>query len=107
MDLSHIPFKSTRYPGVWIHFFHHDKATRNAAVLIKMEPGCSYPRHRHCGAEELFVLQGGYADEHGEYRQGQYVRYEHGSEHHPRALELDLDCVFFAISAEGIDLFEE
>ena len=105
MDLSHVPFKSTRYPGVWIHFFHYDEATRHAAVLIRMEPGCSYPRHRHRGAEELFVLRGGYRDDRGEHRAGEYVRYEDGTVHHPVALDGDEDCVFFAIAAEGIDLF--
>ena len=105
MDLSRIPFESTRYPGIWIHFYHRDEATRNAAVMIKMEPGCGYPRHRHKGSEELLVLQGGFRDEHGEYREGEYVRYEDGSSHHPVALDDGPDCVFFAVTAEGIDLF--
>lgn len=106
MDLSSIPFKSTSYDGVSIHFFHSDRTTGNAAVMIKMAPGCSYPRHRHRGTEELLILQGGYRDERGEHRAGEYVRYEDGSEHHPVALEGGPDCVFFAISAEGIDLFD-
>jgi anti-sigma factor ChrR (cupin superfamily) len=106
MDLSRIPFKETSYEGVWIHFLHSDRGTGHAAVLIKMAPGCSYPKHRHKGAEELFILQGGYRDELGEYRAGEYVRYEDGSAHHPVALEDESeDCVFFAISQEGIDLF--
>ena len=60
MDLSRIPFKETRHAGVQIHFLHSDAETGQATVLIKMAPGCSYPRHRHKGAEELFILQGGY-----------------------------------------------
>ena len=71
MDLSRIPFDRTRYAGIWIHFFHRDETTGNAAVMIKMEPGCGYPRHRHKGSEELLILQGGYRDEHGEYREGE------------------------------------
>ncbi|MHC5069256.1 MAG: cupin domain-containing protein, partial [Planctomycetota bacterium] len=66
MDLSRIPFKETSYKGVWIHFLHSDRGTGHAAVLIKMAPGCSYPKHQHKGAEELFILQGGYRDELGE-----------------------------------------
>jgi len=105
MDLSRIPFKETSHEGVWIHFLHSNRETGHAAVLIKMAPGCSYPKHRHKGAEELFILQGGYRDELGEYRAGEYVRYEDGSTHHPVALPDGEDCVFFAISQEGIDLF--
>ncbi len=103
LDLAAIPFQPTRYRGVSIHFCHRDEATRHAAVLIKMAPGCGYPGHRHRGAEELFILQGGYGDERGEHRAGEYVRYEDGSAHHPVALAGE-DCVFFAIAAEGIDL---
>ena len=51
------------------------------------------------------MLQGGYRDEHGEYRAGEFVRYEDGSSHHPVALEDGPDCIFFAVSAEGIDFF--
>ena len=104
LDLSAIRFEPTRHHGVSIHFFWRDEATRHAAVLIRMAPGCSYPAHRHRGAEELFILQGGYRDERGEHRAGDYVRYEDGTTHHPVALEGGLDCVFFAIAAEGIDL---
>jgi anti-sigma factor ChrR (cupin superfamily) len=106
MDLDHIPFKPTRYPGVAIHFFHRDEASGHAAVMIRMEPGCSYPRHRHKGPEELFILRGGYRDDRGEHRAGEYVRYEDGTTHHPVALEGEEACVFFAVSAEGIDLLD-
>ena len=103
IDLDAVPFRATRYPGVAIHFCYSDRATGHAAVLIRMAPGCSYPAHRHRGVEELLVLRGGYRDERGEHRAGQYVRYEDGSRHHPVALPGG-DCVFFAISAEGIEL---
>jgi len=105
MDLDRIPFQPTRYAGVAIHFFHSDRASGHAAVMIKMEPGCSYPRHKHRGAEELLILQGGYRDEAGEHRAGEYVRYEDGTTHHPVALPGEA-CVFFAISQEGIELVD-
>jgi putative transcriptional regulator len=101
MDLRTVPFKATRYPGVSIHFYHSDRASGHAAVMIRMQPGSSYPAHRHRGVEELLILQGGYRDERGEHRAGDYVRYEDGSVHHPVALPGD-PCVFFAVTAEGI-----
>jgi anti-sigma factor ChrR (cupin superfamily) len=104
MDLSQIPLRPTRHPGVSIHFFHVDSTTGHAAVLIRMEPGASYPRHRHRGAEELFLLSGGFRDEHGEHRAPGYARFEDGSSHAPVALEGGAPCIFFAIAGEGIDL---
>ncbi|HLQ36824.1 MAG TPA: cupin domain-containing protein [Planctomycetota bacterium] len=103
MDLAAIPFRSTRYPGVRIHFYASDRVSGRAVALIAMDPGCGYPRHRHRGAEELLVVQGGYHDERGEYRVGQFVRYEDGSVHAPVALAGET-CVLFAVAHEGIAL---
>ena len=35
-----------------------DAAADRVTMLIRMAPGSSYPRHRHGGAEECFVLEG-------------------------------------------------
>ena len=104
LDLDSIQFRETSHAGVSIHFYYRDRKSGRAAVMIKMEPGSSYPRHRHNGPEELLILQGGFRDEEGEYRAGQFCRFEDGSVHHPIALEDGPACVFFAISSEGIDL---
>ena len=106
IDLDAIPFQPTRFCGVSIHFYSSDRVTGRATVMIRMEPGCSYPAHRHTGPEELIVLQGGFRDEHGTYRAGDYARFERGSAHHPIALEDGPACVFFAIAHEGIEALE-
>ncbi|MBI5852824.1 MAG: cupin domain-containing protein [Planctomycetes bacterium] len=104
IDLARVPFQPTRYPGVSIHFYRTDRESGHAAVMIRMEPGCGYPAHRHVGPEELLVLQGGFRDEHGEWRAGDYARFEPGTRHAPVALADGPACVFFAIAHEGIDL---
>ena len=105
-DWSEQDWKQTRYPGVEIAFLESDRDDGYAAVLIRMAAGASYPAHRHRGSEELFVLEGGYEDEHGAYRAGDFVRYDDGSVHHPRCVEGGPGCVFFAIAREGIVLFD-
>ena len=105
LDLDSIPFQQTSHPGVSIHFYHRDRTSGHAAVMIRMAPGSSYPKHRHNGPEELLILQGGFRDEQGEYRTGEFCRFEDGSAHHPVALNEGEDCVFFAIASEGIELF--
>ncbi len=105
-DPKDVVWQETRYPGVSIHFLDSDRASGYAAVLIRMAPGSTYPRHRHRGSEELFVLEGAYEDEFGRYEQGRFVRYEDGSMHHPRCPDGGPACVFFAIAREGIELFE-
>ncbi len=106
MDLDGIQFEPTRYPGVSVHFYHRDPDSGHAAALIRMRPGSRYPRHRHRGPEEVLVLEGGFRDEHGTYRAGQFVRFEDGSVHWPQALDDGPDCVLFAIAREGIELLD-
>lgn len=104
MDLTAIPWQSTRYPGIAIHFYATDRRTGRALALIRMEPECGYPRHRHRGPEQLLVVQGGYRDEAGEHQAGQFVRYDDGSEHAPVAMRTTdaQPCVLLALAPEGI-----
>jgi anti-sigma factor ChrR (cupin superfamily) len=106
MDLTAIPWRTTRYPGVTVHFYASDERTRRVVALIAMEPGRGYPRHRHRGIEEVRVVQGGYRDEQGEHRTGDVVRYEDGTEHKPIALAAPgaQTCVLLALAHEGIEL---
>ncbi|MFY9345228.1 MAG: cupin domain-containing protein [Planctomycetota bacterium] len=106
MDLTAIPWQSTRYPGVAIHFYATDRQSRRALVLIRMEPGCGYPRHRHHGEEHLLVVQGCYRDERGEHRAGGFAIYPDGSEHAPVATSEPgaVPCVLLALAHEGIVL---
>lgn len=99
-----VPWRQTRYPGVWVHFYASDERTGRVVALIAMNPGCGYPRHRHRGEEHVLVLEGGYRDQHGEHRQGGFVRYEDGSDHAPVALSGNGACVLLAVADEGVEL---
>jgi putative transcriptional regulator len=108
VDLAAIPWKTTRHPGVGIWFYAADRASGRTLALIRMEPGCGYPRHKHRGEERLLVLQGGYRDEAGEHHAGAFASYEDGSEHAPVALAGPgaVPCVLLALAHEGILLAE-
>ena len=101
MDLASIPWRTTRHAGVRIWFYASDPKSGRTVALIAMDEGCSYPRHRHRGTEELLVLQGGYRDEQGDHLQGEHVSYRDGTEHEPVALP-GPTCVLFAVAHEGI-----
>lgn len=106
MDLAAIPWRTTRYPGIAIHFYATDKRTGRVLALIRMDPGCGYPEHRHRGEEHVLVLQGGYRDERGEHRAGSFVVYEDRSVHEPIALAGAgaPACVLLALAHEGVAL---
>jgi anti-sigma factor ChrR (cupin superfamily) len=52
-------------------------------TLVKWEPGTQLPRYHHLGGEEIFVLDGVFADEFGTYPKGTWLRNPPDSEHHP------------------------
>jgi anti-sigma factor ChrR (cupin superfamily) len=103
LDFSTIEWRATYHKGVYIHVLRRDEQTNDATVLIRMEPGCRYPAHKHIGIEEVFILQGGYRDQMGEHRAGDYIINEAGTTHFPIALENSPDCIMLAIAHKGIE----
>ncbi len=69
----------------------HEYGTEQIA-LVKWEPGTSYKRHIHVRGEEIYVISGVFADEHGIYPQGTWIRNPAGSEHTPYS---DEGCVIY------------
>jgi anti-sigma factor ChrR (cupin superfamily) len=49
--------------------------------LIRWAPNTPYNEHTHEGGEEIFVIEGRFADEDGDYPAGTWVRYPPGSRH--------------------------
>jgi anti-sigma factor ChrR (cupin superfamily) len=52
-------------------------------ALVRWAPGTQFQRHTHCGGEEILVLEGEFADEHGRYPEGTWIRSPHMSQHAP------------------------
>jgi anti-sigma factor ChrR (cupin superfamily) len=51
---------------------------------VRYQPDSVFPEHRHGGGEEILVLDGEFADEHGSYPAGTYLRNPIGTGHAPR-----------------------
>lgn len=64
----------------------HTYGAENVA-LVKWAPGTHFQTHRHWGGEEIFVLEGTFADDHGVYPKGTWLRSPHGSIHTPYSAE--------------------
>ncbi|QBF33883.1 cupin domain-containing protein [Thalassococcus sp. S3] len=60
----------------------HDAINENVA-LVRWSPGTVFKRHAHWGGEEIFVLEGTFQDEYGDYPAGTWLRSPHLSEHTP------------------------
>ena len=46
-------------PGVSKKVLRSDEQTGESTLLLRFEPGASYPNHNHPGGEEIYVLEGG------------------------------------------------
>ena len=104
-----IPWRETRYPGVFWHDLAPDAEGPARTVLVRMDPGCGYPRHRHLGPEDVLVLSGAYQDDDGRVlRAGDFVRYPAGREHAPRGLEGGDGgaCLLMAVAHGGTEHVE-
>ncbi len=48
-----------QYKGVWVKSLRYDSGKgRSTSILLKFEPGSSYPYHNHPAGEEIYVLEG-------------------------------------------------
>ena len=52
-------------------------------ALVEWAPGTRFQYHRHYGGEEIFVMEGVFQDEYGDYPAGTWLRSPHMSEHVP------------------------
>src|SRR4029453_15806317 len=48
----------TPVPGVRMKILALDKARDRVTMLVRGEPGATYPAHRHTGPEECYVIRG-------------------------------------------------
>lgn len=55
-----------------------------ATTIVEYLPQTGFHSHVHGGGEEILVLSGSFADEHGNYPAGTYLRNPPGSSHTPR-----------------------
>ena len=63
-----------------------------ATSIVRYAPGSSFKSHAHPLGEEILVLQGTFADEHGSYPAGTWLKNPPGSQHAPSSPD---GCLLF------------
>ncbi|MCC1497227.1 cupin domain-containing protein [Alcanivorax sp. 1008] len=56
-------------------------------ALVRWAPGTVFQPHNHPGGEEIFVIEGVFEDEYGQYPTGSWLRNPPWSRHHPFSRE--------------------
>ena len=86
IDTAKLPWEDSPMAGVQRRKLDRigDEVAR-ATSLVKYAPQSYFSRHTHGGGEEIFVLDGIFSDEHGDYPAGTYIRNPIGTTHKPHS----------------------
>lgn len=102
-DMEWLPWAM---PGAHFKLLHADAATGRFALLIKFEAGAAAPIHRHIGAVEGYMLEGGFhyrdAPERP-FNAGCYLWENDGAVHQPVSPEGAVMFAVFHGPVEGLD----
>lgn len=78
------PWVASPAKGVWRKPLERESAeSGHTTSLVRYEAGSRFNTHPHPAGEEIFVLQGVFSDETGDYGAGTYLRNPPGSQHAP------------------------
>ena len=75
-----------------IHLEREAAESGHTTSFVKFEAGSYFPEHVHTQGEEIYVLEGVFSDENGDYPAGTYIRNPPGSRHKPFTKE---GCILF------------
>ena len=82
-------WQSSPGAGVWRKRLelHGGAESGRVTSIVRYDPGSRFPPHEHPDGEEILVLEGIFADEHGTYPAGTYLLNPQGFRHAPRSDE--------------------
>ncbi len=75
-----------------VHLEREDKESGHTTSFVKFAANSFFPPHQHPQGEEIYVLDGVFSDETGDYPAGTYIRNPPGSFHQPYTKE---GCTLF------------
>jgi len=93
MNTENLPWVNSYHPQVLRKSLEREKEESGEVTsVVKYEPLSTFPPHNHPFGEEIFVLEGEFADEYGTYPRGTYLRNPPGSSHSPFS---EKGCILF------------
>lgn len=84
LDSTTLEWQPSPLPGVERRMLERDGGeVARATSIVRYAPGARFTAHTHELGEEIIVLEGEFADEHGVYPAGTYIKNPPGSSHAP------------------------
>lgn len=79
-----VPWTPWALPGTWFKLLDYDRNRSYTVILLRIDPDAPETVHKHIGAANAFILQGGFSYEHGTIREGDFMCEAGGVIHTPR-----------------------
>lgn len=94
IDTNAMDWQASPSPTVWRKRLYHSGAVETGPVtsVVKYDRGSSFSRHEHPEGEEIFVLDGVFSDDSGDYPAGTHILNPEGFGHTPYSRD---GCVLF------------
>jgi 2,4'-dihydroxyacetophenone dioxygenase len=102
----HLPWVPWGMKGAYFKLLSTDPSNGRFALLIKLDKGCIAPTHRHVGAVEGMILEGGFhylEEPHVQFVTGTYLLEKDGAVHRPASPEGALMFAVFHGPVEVLD----
>jgi len=94
--------KGIHYHGIYVISLRYDEATkRSKTILLRFEPGATYPYHNHPAGEEIFVISGEAILEGATLSEGDYLYTPPGFKH---SVTTKTGCVMLFVVPEEIEI---
>lgn len=94
--------KGIHYHGISVISLRYDEAAqRSTTILLKFEPGASYPYHNHPAGEEIFVINGEATLESVTLAQGDYLYTPPGFKH---SVTTKTGCTLLFVIPEEVEI---
>ncbi|MDJ1472417.1 dimethylsulfonioproprionate lyase family protein [Xanthocytophaga flava] len=93
---------SVEYKGISVISLRYDTDThRSPSILLRFEPGASYPYHNHPGGEEIYVVSGEAILENTTLKEGDYLYTPPGFKH---SVTSQTGCTLLLIILEEVEI---
>ena len=84
LNTQDMEWEESYAPGVSRKKLEREAAESGRATsIVRYHQGATFPTHKHNGGEEIYVLEGIFSDETGDYPAGTYFRNPIGTSHAP------------------------
>ena len=97
--------KGISYKGISVISLHYDEEKkRSTTILLKFEPGATYPYHNHPAGEEIYMLSGEAILENVTLSQGDYLYTPPNFRHSVTTIK---GCTMLFIIPEEVEILQE